>query len=230
MKGLSTAANHSRSGSPSPPGSRLRRGATRKAAGARRARDRAGQLHRERRVQAAAAPPPPGRRRAARLPEAAVAAHVVVVPVRARASAAAFATAVGLESPRLGLALAPLAAAVAYSRVHVGVHWTSDVVAGAALGVGVAALTRRWWPVRATDEALGPSGRQRARAARRRGRADAGQPALRGPPLRPARRRRRARCPVRRSSPSSAGAASTQQLEAALARRGDESVPARRWA
>ena len=69
------------------------------------------------------------------------------------ASAAAFATAVGLESPRLGLALAPLAAAVGYSRVHVGVHWTSDVAAGAALGVGVAALTRRWWPVRRTDEA-----------------------------------------------------------------------------
>ena len=54
------------------------------------------------------------------------------------ASAAAFATAVGLESPRLGLALAPLAAAVGYSRVHVGVHWASDVAAGAALGVGVA--------------------------------------------------------------------------------------------
>ncbi len=69
------------------------------------------------------------------------------------ASAAAFATAVGLESPRLGLALAPLAAAVGYSRVHVGVHWASDVAAGAALGVGVAALTRRWWPVRRTDEA-----------------------------------------------------------------------------
>jgi undecaprenyl-diphosphatase len=37
--------------------------------------------------------------------------------------------------------------------VHVGVHWTSDVVAGAALGAGLAALTRRWWPVRDTDEA-----------------------------------------------------------------------------
>ncbi len=50
------------------------------------------------------------------------------------ASAAAFATAVAMESPRAGLAIAPLAAAVAYSRVHVGVHWTSDVVAGAAVG------------------------------------------------------------------------------------------------
>ena len=69
------------------------------------------------------------------------------------ASAAAFATAVALESPRLGGVVAPVAAAVAYSRVHVGVHWASDVVAGAALGAGLAALTQRWWPVRATDEA-----------------------------------------------------------------------------
>ncbi|MCX6464593.1 MAG: phosphatase PAP2 family protein [Pseudonocardiales bacterium] len=69
------------------------------------------------------------------------------------ASAAAFATAVAMESPRLGLAVAPVAAAVAYSRVHVGVHWTSDVVAGVAVGSGVALLTRRWWPVRETDEA-----------------------------------------------------------------------------
>ena len=34
-----------------------------------------------------------------------------------------------------------------------GVHWASDVAAGAALGAGVALLTRRWWPVRRTDEA-----------------------------------------------------------------------------
>ncbi|WP_226363814.1 bifunctional phosphatase PAP2/diacylglycerol kinase family protein [Pseudonocardia abyssalis] len=69
------------------------------------------------------------------------------------ASAAAFATAVAMESPKLGLAVAPLAATVAYSRVHVGVHWTSDVVAGAAVGTGIALLSRRWWPVRLTDEA-----------------------------------------------------------------------------
>lgn len=69
------------------------------------------------------------------------------------ASAAAFATAVGLESPRIAPVVVPLAAAVAYSRVHVGVHWASDVVTGAALGAGVASLTRRWWPVREHDEA-----------------------------------------------------------------------------
>jgi diacylglycerol kinase family enzyme/membrane-associated phospholipid phosphatase len=69
------------------------------------------------------------------------------------ASAAAFATAVAMESPRFGLAIAPLAASVAYSRVHIGVHWPSDVVVGAAIGSGVALVTRRWWPVRPIDEA-----------------------------------------------------------------------------
>jgi diacylglycerol kinase family enzyme/membrane-associated phospholipid phosphatase len=69
------------------------------------------------------------------------------------ASAAAFATAVTMESPRAGLVVVPVAAAVAYSRVHVGVHWTSDVLAGAAVGTGAALLTRRWWPVRRSDEA-----------------------------------------------------------------------------
>jgi undecaprenyl-diphosphatase len=76
------------------------------------------------------------------------------------ASAAAFATAVALENPRAGAAVAPLAAAVAYSRVHVGVHWTSDVVAGAAVGMCSALLTQRWWPVRPSDEAAArPLGR-----------------------------------------------------------------------
>lgn len=64
------------------------------------------------------------------------------------ASAAAFATGVALEAPAAGLALLPLAAAVAYSRVHTGVHWPSDVGAGAALGVGAAVATCHWWPVR----------------------------------------------------------------------------------
>jgi len=52
-----------------------------------------------------------------------------------------------MESPRTGLALVPLAGAVAYSRVHTGVHWPSDVGAGITIGVGVAALTRHWWPL-----------------------------------------------------------------------------------
>lgn len=52
------------------------------------------------------------------------------------ASAAAFATGVALESRTLGTAVAPAAAAVALSRVYTGVHFPSDVLAGAALGAG----------------------------------------------------------------------------------------------
>ncbi|NMD96976.1 phosphatase PAP2 family protein [Rhodococcus sp. BL-253-APC-6A1W] len=69
------------------------------------------------------------------------------------ASAAAFATGVALESPVAGAVLAPVAAAVAYSRVHTGVHWPSDVVVGAAVGAAVALSTRRWWAVRDDEPA-----------------------------------------------------------------------------
>ncbi|WP_285748281.1 bifunctional phosphatase PAP2/diacylglycerol kinase family protein [Lentzea sp. NBRC 105346] len=63
------------------------------------------------------------------------------------ASAAAFTTAVAMESPKTAAVIAPIAAAVAYSRVHTGVHWPSDVAAGTAVGVSAALLTRRWWPL-----------------------------------------------------------------------------------
>lgn len=69
------------------------------------------------------------------------------------ASAAAFATAVAMESPKAAAWVVPLAATVAYSRVHVGVHWASDVAAGVALGAGTALATKRWLPVRDIDEA-----------------------------------------------------------------------------
>ncbi|WP_258804070.1 bifunctional phosphatase PAP2/diacylglycerol kinase family protein [Pseudarthrobacter sp. NS4] len=64
------------------------------------------------------------------------------------ASAVAFAVGVGLVRPALGAALAPAALGVAYSRVHTGAHWPSDVFFGSALGAGAALVTRRWWPVR----------------------------------------------------------------------------------
>ncbi|MYR01198.1 phosphatase PAP2 family protein, partial [Streptomyces sp. SID6139] len=54
------------------------------------------------------------------------------------ASAAAFAVGVALESPAWGAAVAPLAFSVAASRVYTGVHFPSDVLAGAALGAGAA--------------------------------------------------------------------------------------------
>ena len=57
------------------------------------------------------------------------------------ASAAAFAVGAGAELPGLAPALAVVAGAVAYSRIHVGVHYPGDVAAGAAMGAGIAALS-----------------------------------------------------------------------------------------
>lgn len=60
-------------------------------------------------------------------------------------SAAAFVTGLALESPLAGAALAPVALGVGYSRVHVGVHYPGDVLAGLAVGIAVAAAGRRCW-------------------------------------------------------------------------------------
>ncbi|MFJ1653565.1 bifunctional phosphatase PAP2/diacylglycerol kinase family protein [Streptomyces sp. NPDC088337] len=68
------------------------------------------------------------------------------------ASAAAFATGVALESPAWGAAVAPVAASVALSRVYTGVHFPSDVLAGAALGAGVAFAARALVPTRARTD------------------------------------------------------------------------------
>ncbi|MEU6355105.1 phosphatase PAP2 family protein [Streptomyces sp. NPDC047072] len=64
------------------------------------------------------------------------------------ASAAAFATGVALESPAWGAAVAPVAWSVALSRVYTGVHFPSDVLAGAALGAGAAFAVRGLVPTR----------------------------------------------------------------------------------
>ena len=53
------------------------------------------------------------------------------------ASAFAFTTAVAREDPRLLLFVLPLASLVAYSRVHLRVHYPFDVLAGAAIGTGM---------------------------------------------------------------------------------------------
>ncbi|SDC39734.1 undecaprenyl-diphosphatase [Geodermatophilus telluris] len=79
--------------------------------------------------------------------------HTFSFPSGHSSSAGAFATGVALESPLAGAALAPLALAVGYSRVHVGVHYPGDVVSGLAIGTGVALAGRRWWPVRPTEPA-----------------------------------------------------------------------------
>ncbi|MFE0515381.1 bifunctional phosphatase PAP2/diacylglycerol kinase family protein [Streptomyces sp. NPDC058964] len=77
------------------------------------------------------------------------------------ASAAAFAAGVGLESPAWGAALAPVAFSVAMSRLYTGVHFPSDVVAGAALGAGAAFAVRALVPTRAQ---IAPPARPRAHA------------------------------------------------------------------
>ncbi|MFF3404753.1 bifunctional phosphatase PAP2/diacylglycerol kinase family protein [Streptomyces sp. NPDC002742] len=74
--------------------------------------------------------------------------HTTSFPSGHSASAAAFATGVALESTRYGALVAPVAAAVAFSRVYVGVHYPGDVLVGVAIGAGAAALTCRWWPPR----------------------------------------------------------------------------------
>jgi len=78
------------------------------------------------------------------------------------ASAFAFASAVAMEHRVAGAAVLPLAAAVSYSRVHTGVHWPTDVAAGAAIGVGAAYATRHWWP---HQKAIPPGPQRRDTAA-----------------------------------------------------------------
>ncbi len=59
------------------------------------------------------------------------------------AAAFAFAAGVGHVMPVAAIPLRPLAAAVAYSRVHTGVHYPGDVIAGSLIGVTLAQLTNR---------------------------------------------------------------------------------------
>ena len=56
------------------------------------------------------------------------------------ASAAAFATGVASAFPEAGIPLSAAAALVAYSRVHTGVHYPVDVIAGSVTGTTVAQL------------------------------------------------------------------------------------------
>jgi undecaprenyl-diphosphatase len=58
------------------------------------------------------------------------------------ASAFAFATAVGDELPLAWLPAHALAAVTAYSRVHTGVHFPGDVLAGSLMGAGAAVAVR----------------------------------------------------------------------------------------
>jgi undecaprenyl-diphosphatase len=74
--------------------------------------------------------------------------HVVRMPTSTSypsghaASAFAFSTAVGGALPELDTVLRLAATTVAYSRVHTGVHYPGDVIAGAAIGAGVGTVVR----------------------------------------------------------------------------------------
>jgi undecaprenyl-diphosphatase len=66
------------------------------------------------------------------------------------ASAAAFATGTSIAMPASAPVVVPMAATVAYSRVYTGVHYPSDVIIGAGVGVGAGALAA--WLVRRMPE------------------------------------------------------------------------------
>jgi undecaprenyl-diphosphatase len=60
------------------------------------------------------------------------------------AAAFAFVTGVCAELPALAPGLVPLATTVAYSRVHTGVHYPSDVAVGVGIGIGSGLLAGHW--------------------------------------------------------------------------------------
>jgi undecaprenyl-diphosphatase len=63
------------------------------------------------------------------------------------ASAVAFAVGASQELPWASVPLGVTASAVAWSRLRSRRHYPTDILAGAAIGAGVAVATRRLWPV-----------------------------------------------------------------------------------
>jgi membrane-associated phospholipid phosphatase len=96
------------------------------------------------------------------------------------ASGFAFASSVGQDLPALSVPLRLLAGAVAYSRVHTGVHYPSDAVIGSIVGAGIAqtinGLTERaidvaWRPGRDGNIRPASAGQPASLVRIRRGRA-----------------------------------------------------------
>ena len=82
------------------------------------------------------------------------------------ASAFAFTAGVGTELPALALPVGLTAGAVAYSRVYTGVHYPSDVTAGAMLGLAVGLGSRLVWPPAPRAARAEPPSRHRLTAPR----------------------------------------------------------------
>jgi undecaprenyl-diphosphatase len=66
--------------------------------------------------------------------------HTGAFPSGHASTAFASATVIAWASRRLAVPAYVLAAAIAWSRVYVGVHWPFDVIAGALLGTAIALL------------------------------------------------------------------------------------------
>lgn len=61
------------------------------------------------------------------------------------ATSFAFAYTIGRHLPLVGIPIRLVAAAVAYSRVHIGVHYPGDVIVGSIMGAGTAAAVEAVW-------------------------------------------------------------------------------------
>lgn len=61
------------------------------------------------------------------------------------ATSFAFASTLGRHLPFLGIPVRFIAAGVAYSRVHIGVHYPGDVIVGSIMGAGTAAAVGSVW-------------------------------------------------------------------------------------